>query len=224
MVKELPTPLKRTDPNEQIKTNTSKVYLFTKRLIDILLSILGLTFLLPLMILVAFLIKFEDPKGKVIFKQIRVGKCGKPFYMYKFRSMVADAEELKVLLLEKNESTGPIFKMKNDPRVTKIGKIIRKTSFDELPQLLNVLKGEMSLVGPRPPLPQEVEQYTTYQMQRLMVQPGLTCYWQVNGRSNIRFEEWVELDIEYIRNRNLWVDLKLILKTIFVLWGSKGAY
>ncbi|WP_270577710.1 sugar transferase [Caldibacillus thermoamylovorans] len=207
-----------------INLNDSRAYLISKRFIDILGATVGLILLSPLFLIVAFLIKLEDNNGPVIFKQIRVGKGGKEFYMYKFRSMVANAEELKAQLMEKNEATGPVFKMKNDPRVTKVGKFIRKTSIDELPQLFNVLKGEMSLVGPRPPLPDEVAKYTSYEMQRLSVIPGLTCYWQVSGRSNLGFDEWIELDLKYIHDRSLLIDLKLILKTILVLFGSKNAY
>jgi lipopolysaccharide/colanic/teichoic acid biosynthesis glycosyltransferase len=207
-----------------ININDSRAYLICKRFIDILGATVGLILLSPLFLIVAFLIKLEDNNGPVIFKQIRVGKGGKEFYMYKFRSMVANAEELKAQLMAQNEVTGPVFKMKNDPRVTKVGKIIRKTSIDELPQLFNVLKGEMSLVGPRPPLPDEVAKYTSYEMQRLSVIPGLTCYWQVSGRSNLSFDEWIELDLKYINERNMFMDLKLILKTILVLFGSKDAY
>ena len=137
--------------------------------------------------------------------------------------MVHNAEELLKHLQEQNEQTGPAFKMTDDPRITKVGKFIRKTSLDELPQLFNVLKGDMSLVGPRPPIPREVEQYNSYQKQRLLVKPGLTCIWQVSGRNNIGFEEWVEMDLEYIKNRNLLLDIKLILKTVKVLFGDSNA-
>ena len=143
--------------------------------------------------------------------------------MYKFRSMVHNAEELKENLLKQNERSGPMFKMKNDPRVTKVGKFIRKTSLDELPQLINVLKGEMSLVGPRPSLPKEVEQFKPWMLKRLSVKPGLTCYWQVYGRNNIGFEDWMNLDIKYVEERNLIIDIKLIFKTVFVLLGDKSA-
>lgn len=187
-------------------------------------SILGIILLSPLFLIVAMLIKLENPKAPTIFKQDRVGENGRMFAIYKFRSMVINAEQLKESLLEKNETTGPIFKIKQDPRVTRIGRFIRKTSIDELPQLWNVVKGEMSLVGPRPPLPEEVAQYTNYERQRLMVVPGLTCYWQVSGRSNISFERWVELDLKYIIERNFFIDMKLIFKTVFVLVGSKDAY
>ncbi|TWT03748.1 sugar transferase [Planomicrobium sp. CPCC 101079] len=195
-----------------------------KRLIDILGSLAGIILLSPLFLLIALLIKIEDPKGSVFFKQKRAGKDEQTFPMYKFRSMVSNAEELKATLMKQNEATGPVFKIKRDPRITKIGQFIRKTSIDELPQLFNVLKGEMSLVGPRPPLLDEVNQYTRYERQRLSVTPGLTCYWQVSGRSSIGFEEWVELDLKYINERNFFIDMKLIVKTVFVLFGSKNAY
>jgi exopolysaccharide biosynthesis polyprenyl glycosylphosphotransferase len=204
--------------------NDRKGYLIAKRLIDICGAIIGLVCLSWLFLIIAILIKLEDPKGPVIFKQVRVGKDGKEFYMYKFRSMVTNAEELLESLLHLNETTGAMFKMKEDPRVTKIGKFIRKTSIDELPQLWNVLKGEMSLVGPRPPLPREVAQYTEYDKQRLLVTPGCTGLWQVSGRSNVGFEEMVKLDLQYIRNRSIFFDFKIMFKTVFVLFGSKDAY
>lgn len=209
---------------QQIQINNNKLYLVSKRIIDIIFSLLGIILLFPICIIIAFLIKLEDRKGSVIFKQVRVGENGKTFRIYKFRSMITNAEELKLLLVHQNEASGPVFKMKQDPRVTKFGRLIRKTSLDELPQLINVLKGEMTLVGPRPPLPEEVEKYSSYEMQRLRVTPGLTCYWQVNGRSNISFEQWIEMDLKYINERNLFLDIKLIYKTIFVLFGSRNAY
>lgn len=211
-------------PMHQVQINNNKLYLVSKRIIDIILSLFGIILLFPVCIIIAFLIKLEDRKGPVIFKQIRVGENGKTFRIYKFRSMITNAEEIKLLLVNQNEASGPVFKMKQDPRVTKFGRLIRKTSLDELPQLINVLKGEMTLVGPRPPLPEEVEKYSSYEMQRLRVTPGLTCYWQVNGRSNISFEQWIEMDLRYINERNLFLDIKLIYKTIFVLFGSKNAY
>ena len=215
---------KQTISNQQVQTNNNKFYLISKRIIDFILSLLGIIALLPFFLIIAIIIKVEDRKGPILFKQIRMGKNGKEFYIYKFRSMVTNAEELKVKLFDQNEATGPVFKMKQDPRVTKFGRFIRKTSLDELPQLLNVLKGDMSLVGPRPPLPEEVAQYSGYELQRLGVTPGLTCYWQVSGRSNISFERWVELDLKYIEERNFFIDIKLIFKTVFVLFGSKDAY
>lgn len=197
-------------------------YDVTKRFIDILFSICGLLLLSPILIIVSILIRIES-KGNVIFIQKRVGLNGKPFEMYKFRSMVEDAEELKENLKVQNEMTGPMFKMKNDPRVTKIGRFIRKTSIDELPQLLNVLKGDMSLVGPRPSLPSEIEELEDWMLERLEVKPGLTCYWQVSGRNNIEFREWMKLDVKYVHERNIIIDLKLIFKTFFVLFGDKHA-
>lgn len=198
------------------------VYNASKRLIDILLSLLGLVIVSPIMLIVAILIKLEST-GPVIFSQKRVGINGKEFNMLKFRSMVQNAEELKEKLQKQNEMSGPMFKMKEDPRVTKVGRFIRKTSIDELPQLINVLKGEMSLVGPRPSLPKEVAKFEPWMLERLNVKPGLTCYWQVSGRNNIDFEDWMKLDIKYVKDRNLVLDIKLIFKTFFVLFGDKNA-
>ena len=198
-------------------------YIISKRFIDIAGAAMGLIFLSPLMIIIAILIKIES-KGELIFKQKRVGLNGKEFYIYKFRSMVVNAEELKEALAKQNEMSGPMFKMKDDPRITKIGKFIRKTSIDELPQLINVIKGDMSLVGPRPSLPKEVESFEPWMLERLEVKPGLTCIWQVSGRNNIDFEDWMKLDIKYVRERSLVMDIKLILKTVFVLFGDKNAH
>ena len=203
--------------------NDHIVYLVLKRLMDIVGASLGLLLASPIMLIVAILIKFEDPKGPIFFSQIRNGAYPTTFKMYKFRSMYIDAEERLEELMHLNEQSGPAFKIKDDPRITKIGKFIRKTSLDELPQLFNVLKGDMSLVGPRPAIPREVEQYTDYQKQRLFVKPGLTCIWQVSGRNNIEFDQWVELDIEYIKTRSLWLDIKLILLTIPALLGDENA-
>ncbi|OCA97391.1 sugar transferase [Clostridium beijerinckii] len=206
----------------QEKVENRGKYYFFKRITDILCSSFGLLVLSPIFLIVGVLIKLES-KGSVIFSQERIGKDGITFKMYKFRSMVANAEELKGKLCHKNEMSGPMFKMKDDPRVTKIGKFIRKTSIDELPQLFNVLKGDMSLVGPRPSLPKEVEKFDNWMMTRLEVKPGLTCYWQVSGRNDIDFEDWMKLDIKYVRERNTLVDIKLIFKTFFVLFGDKHA-
>ncbi len=203
--------------------NDHIIYLVLKRFMDIVGSSLGLLLASPIMLIVAILIKLEDPKGPIFFSQIRNGAYPNTFKMYKFRSMYIDAEERLQELMHLNEQSGPAFKIKDDPRITKIGKFIRKTSLDELPQLFNVLKGEMSLVGPRPAIPREVEQYTNYQKQRLFVKPGLTCIWQVSGRNNIEFDQWVELDIEYIKTRSLWLDIKLILLTIPALLGDENA-
>lgn len=207
-----------------ISVNEPFLYRYTKRSTDIVGSLAGIIVLSFLFLVISVWIKIEDPRGPVFFSQKRVGKDGKEFNMYKFRSMVTDAEERLKELLALNETTGAMFKMKNDPRVTRVGRFIRKTSIDELPQLFNVLKGDMSLVGPRPPLPREVEEYTSYDKQRLLVMPGCTGLWQVSGRSNIGFKEMVELDLQYIQNRTLLFDIKIIFKTVLVLFGSKGAF
>ena len=207
---------------ENESTRGFSFYEIIKRFIDIICSFMGLLAFSPLFIIIAIIIKFTS-KGPVFFSQKRVGKYGREFDMYKFRSMVVNAEELKEKLAAQNEMSGPMFKMKDDPRVTKVGKFIRKTSLDELPQLWNVLKGDMSLVGPRPSLPKEVAQFEDWMHRRLEVKPGLTCYWQVSGRNNIDFEDWMKLDIRYVEERNLFVDIKLIFKTIFVLFGDKNA-
>lgn len=199
-----------------------ELYYFFKRFIDVIGAFLGLVVLSPIILIISILIKL-DSNGPILFSQDRVGKDKKVFKMYKFRSMVVNAEELKSKLKEQNEMSGPMFKMKEDPRVTKIGKFIRKTSIDELPQLINVIKGEMSLVGPRPSLPKEVEQFEPWMMERFQVKPGLTCYWQVYGRNDIDFEDWMKLDIKYVRERNIFIDLKLIFKTVFVLFGDDSA-
>jgi lipopolysaccharide/colanic/teichoic acid biosynthesis glycosyltransferase len=199
-------------------------YLTMKRLIDFLLSLGGLIVLLPLLMLIALLIKLENPRGMVFFKQTRIGKDEKPFTIYKFRSMVTNAEQMQGSLVNHNEIEGAMFKMKKDPRVTKVGQWIRKTSLDEMPQLWNVLKGDMSLVGPRPPLPNEVSVYSDYEKLRLSVIPGCTGLWQVSGRNHVGFKEMVELDLTYIRERNLWFDLKILFRTIGVMIGSKGAF
>ena len=209
--------------SEVIENERSNIlYEVIKRIIDIVASFIGLILLSPLILIVSILIKLES-KGEVIFKQKRVGLNGKEFYMYKFRSMVINAEELKEQLESQNEMSGPMFKIKDDPRITKVGKFIRKTSIDELPQLINVIKGDMSLVGPRPSLPKEVKKFEQWMMERLEVKPGLTCIWQISGRNNIDFEDWMKLDIKYVRERSLVLDFKLIFKTIFVLFGDKNA-
>ncbi|OPF58800.1 multidrug MFS transporter [Clostridium baratii] len=199
-----------------------ELYYFFKRFIDVIGAFLGIVVLSPIILIISILIKL-DSNGPILFSQDRVGKDKKVFKMYKFRSMVVNAEELKSKLKEQNEMSGPMFKMKEDPRVTKIGKFIRKTRIDELPQLINVIKGEMSLVGPRPSLPKEVEQFEPWMMERFQVKPGLTCYWQVYGRNDIDFEDWMKLDIKYVRERNIFIDLKLIFKTVFVLFGDDSA-
>jgi len=209
---------------EAIVQQQSASYYIGKRIIDISGALIGIILLSWLFLIIAISIKAEDPKGPVFFRQKRIGKNGKEFHMFKFRSMVSDAEERLKDLLEKNEAGSIMFKMKHDPRITKIGRFIRKTSLDELPQLWNVLKGEMSLVGPRPPIEREVEQYSEYDKQRLLVTPGCTGLWQVSGRSSIGFEEMVELDLQYIQKRTIGYDINIILKTVGVLFGSKDAY
>ncbi|WP_139994974.1 sugar transferase [Paenibacillus paridis] len=200
------------------------MYSIMKRTIDITGSLFGLFLLSPLFVVIAILIKWEDPKGSVFFYQTRIGKDEKPFRMYKFRSMLTGAEDKLKELLDKNEISGAMFKMKDDPRITKIGKLIRKTSIDELPQLLNVLRGEMSLVGPRPPLQREVAEYTEYDKQRLSVTPGCTGLWQVSGRNNLCFKQMVELDITYIEKRCIWFDIKIMFRTVKALAGSQDAF
>ena len=200
----------------------SRIYEFSKRCIDVLGALCGLILLSPILLVIMVLIKCES-KGPVIFSQERVGRNGKTFKMYKFRSMVVNAEELKKKLAAQNEMSGPMFKMKDDPRVTKIGKFIRKTSLDEISQLVNVLKGDMSLVGPRPSLPQEVAHFEWWMHKRHEVKPGLTCYWQVSGRNNIDFVDWMKLDVKYVEERSLWIDIKLIFKTVGVLFGDDNA-
>lgn len=200
----------------------SKIYLIAKRITDIVCSLAGLIVLSPILLITAIAIKM-DSKGPIFFKQDRVGKDERIFSMYKFRSMVVNAEELKKSLEKENEMSGPMFKMKKDPRITRVGRFIRKTSIDELPQLVNVIKGDMSLVGPRPSLPKEVEQFEPWMKERVTVQPGITCFWQVSGRNNIPFKEWMELDVKYVRERSYLLDLKLIFKTFFVLFGDDNA-
>jgi len=195
-----------------------------KRLMDIFISGAAIIALSPLMISVALLIKLES-QGPIIFKQVRVGKNGRHFDFYKFRSMYRDAEARRQAIIAKNESSdGVIFKMKRDPRITRIGRFIRKFSIDELPQLFNVLEGSMSLVGPRPPLPSEVKEYTLEDRKRLHIKPGITCIWQVSGRSDIPFKQQVHLDEAYIKSHGVWKDFMLLLKTIPAVITGKGAY
>ena len=197
--------------------------LAVKRAIDLLLPLIALPIVVPLGLLIGIAIKL-DSEGPMLFKQTRVGKGGKPFTLYKFRSMFKDADEMVSGLDQLNEAAGPTFKIRKDPRITKVGSLLRKSSLDELPQIINVLKGEMSLVGPRPPLPREVEKYNSHQLGRLAVKPGLTCLWQIRGRSNIPFDEWVELDLEYIRNQSLWLDFKILFRTIPAVLRGTGAW
>ena len=200
------------------------VYEFFKRFFDLVLSLIGMIPFSVIYIGVAIAVKIEDG-GPIIYSSIRYTKGGKPFKMYKFRSMYPDADKRLEELLAKNDMNGPAFKMQNDPRITKVGRFIRKTSIDEMPQLLNIIKGDMSIVGPRPPLPREVEQYKPHQMHRLDVKTGLACYHEcMGGRSqNPDFEQWVESDLKYIRERGIWTDLKIFILTIWVVITGKGA-
>ena len=215
------TTLVKLDRDEQLHTKRS--YWFWRRGQDIFFSVLALLFLWPVMLIVALVVYLDDPHGSPIFSQVRVGRDGKLFKMYKFRSMYVDAEARLAELLKDNEMDGPAFKMKDDPRITRVGKFIRKVSLDELPQLFNIVKGDMSIVGPRPALPREVEQYTELQKQRLYVTPGLTCYWQVQPKRNdISFEDWMALDLKYIQERSFRVDWKIIFKTVGAVLNHEG--
>lgn len=192
-----------------------KYYWVGRRAQDIFFSLLALIVLAIPMAVVALIIWIDSPGASPIFSQDRVGRNGKIFKFYKFRSMVPNAESKLKEVLDQNEMDGPVFKMKNDPRITRVGRFIRKASIDELPQLVNILRGDMSIVGPRPALPREVEQYTDYERQRLFVTPGLTCYWQIQpNRNELNFDKWVELDLQYIQERSFWVDWKIIWKTV----------
>ncbi|MBQ6816119.1 MAG: sugar transferase [Clostridia bacterium] len=203
--------------------NKNPIYLFLKRGQDIFFSLLAIITLLPVLLLISLIIVLDDPSGSPIFCQVRCGKNGRPFRMLKFRSMRKGAEDDLKNLLVSNEMDGPVFKIKDDPRITKFGKFIRKTSLDELPQLFNILIGDMSIVGPRPALPREVDFYNTYHNQRLLVRPGLTCIWQIQPlRNSINFEDWVNLDIEYINKQSFLLDLKIIFKTISAVFKGYG--
>ncbi|WP_322490173.1 sugar transferase [Chloroflexus sp.] len=194
-----------------------------KRVLDITVASIAIVLTAPIMLITAILIKLESP-GPVIFKQVRVGKDGEHFYCYKFRSMYVDAEQRLRELQAQNEADGPVFKMKRDPRVTQVGRVIRKLSIDELPQLFNVLKGDMSLVGPRPALPSEVAKYTYEQLGRLHAIPGITGLQQVSGRSDLDFKRWVELDLQYIAEQSIWKDIEILLRTIPAVLLGRGAY
>ena len=205
------------------KIRSRFIYHSMKRLFDIVAATCGIVILSPLMIIIAVLIKGED-HGPIFYKQVRVGKNGKTFKMYKFRSMFVNADQMLAKLKEKNDVDGPMFKMKDDPRVTKIGHFIRKHSLDELPQFLNVLKGDMSLVGPRPPLPSEVAEYSEYDKQRLFVTPGCTGLWQATERNEVGFNEMVQLDIQYIKRASFIFDLWIIWKTVEIVIKPNGSY
>lgn len=210
------------DLNDKIILKSKPVFDCIKRIFDISASLVAIVVFFLLMVIVAIIIKC-DSKGPVLYKSKRVTKDGREFKMYKFRSMKDKADEQLEEVLCNNETCGATFKMENDPRITRFGRFLRRSSIDELPQLFNILKGDMAFVGPRPPLPREVEQYTDYQKQRLLVKQGLTCIWQSSGRSNTTFEQQVEMDLEYVRKRGFWMDLKLILKTVPAVLCGKGA-
>lgn len=199
-------------------------YLITKRCFDFTASLIGLILLSGFFLVLAVLIKLDDSHGKVFYSQTRLGKDGRHFQMWKFRSMVAGADKMVDKLLKKNDVEGAMFKIKDDPRITRVGRVIRKYSLDELPQLYNVLRGDMSLVGPRPPLPREVVKYTDYDRQRLTVVPGVTGLWQISGRNELGFAEMVALDIHYINNACISEDLKILFKTVLVVIHPTGAY
>jgi len=209
------------DREEVLRTH--KRYWFFRRLQDIILAAIALIVLMPVLLLMCAVIMIDSPGASPFFSQVRVGRDGKEFVFYKFRSMRPNAENELDNLLRFNEMQGPTFKMKNDPRITRVGRFIRKTGIDELPQLFNILKGDMSIVGPRPALPREVEQYDEYHKQRLLVSPGLTCYWQIQPqRNNLSFDEWLELDLKYIRERSFLVDWKIIMGTFKVVFHMDG--
>lgn len=203
--------------------NCKRGYLVYKRLQDIVLSIVALIVLFPLLLIVAIAIVIDSPGASPIYVQTRVGLNGKKFKFFKFRTMVPNADQLLEQLMSLNEMDGPVFKIKNDPRITRVGRFIRKTSIDELPQLINILKGDMSIVGPRPPLPRETEQYDDYARQRLSIMPGLTCYWQIQHmRNSLSFAEWVALDLKYIEERSFLTDWKIILSTFKAVLNMEG--
>ena len=209
--------------NEKEVLHSHRLYWFGRRTQDIVFSLLALVVLSPLMLIIMAAIYIDDPHASPVFSQPRVGRGGRVFKFYKFRSMRANAEDMLKDLLKDNEMDGPVFKMANDPRITRVGSFIRKTSVDELEQLVSVLKGDMRIAGPRPPLPREVEQYDAYTFQRLYVTPGLSCYWQIQPhRNELSFEEWVDLDIKYIRERSFITDWKIIFRTVAVMLTRQG--
>ena len=214
---------KTKDGMDRLFKAPKKNFWLKKRAFDLVVSLLALLILSPFLLIIYILIFIDDPHGSPIFRQKRVGRHGKLFTMYKFRTMVCNAEELKKQLETQNEMDGPVFKIKDDPRITRMGHFLRTTSIDEILQLVNVVKGDMSLVGPRPPLPDEVAKYDDYQKLRLVVTPGLTCIWQTaSDRNDIPFDEWVEMDIDYIEHRTMLMDLKVLFKTALVVITREG--
>jgi exopolysaccharide biosynthesis polyprenyl glycosylphosphotransferase len=211
------------EPAEEFAIREPMAYRAAKRVFDLLVAIAALVLLLPIIPLIAVMIKLDTP-GPVFFRQQRVGRRGRPFAFYKFRSMFVDADERKKEVEALNEQDGPVFKVRSDPRVTNVGRFLRRSSLDEIPQIFNVVKGEMSIVGPRPPLPSEVLRYQPWHRRRLEVTPGITCLWQISGRSHLSFNEWMRLDMEYLKQRSLRADLVIFFKTIPAVIARKGAY
>ena len=208
---------------DAIAFDSASAYRLVKRSLDIVVALTAVILLIPLVIVVVATIRLTSP-GPILFGQTRCGKDGRPFRLFKFRTMVTDAELIKRELAHLNEMSGPMFKVRMDPRITRVGRVLRRFSIDELPQLVNVLRGEMTLVGPRPAIVTEVEQFTPHQRRRLEVEPGLTCLWQVSGRSDLSFDEWVALDIEYIERRSVRLDLEILIRTIPAVVTGRGAY
>lgn len=209
--------------SRQYVLHSHRAYWAIKRAQDVFFSAIAIVILSPVMLITMLAILIDDPHGSPIYVQDRVGRDGKIFRFYKFRSMYKNADQMLDLLMDENEMDGPVFKIKHDPRITRVGQFIRKTCIDELPQLFNILKGDMSIVGPRPALPREVEQYTDYERQRLYVTPGLTCYWQtMPDKNSISFSDWMELDLKYIQERSFLVDWKIIFRTVKVVLRKEG--
>ncbi len=203
--------------------NDTLAYIAGKRLFDLAVGLLVFVFVIPIVPLIALMIKLDSP-GPVFYRQDRIGRGGRPFRFYKFRSMYRESDRHRAELESRNEQQGPIFKIKADPRITPVGQFLRRSSVDEIPQIINVLRGEMSIVGPRPPLPVEVARYQPWHRRRLDVKPGITCLWQIAGRSQIGFDEWMRLDIEYLRTRSLRTDLAIFVKTLPAVMARRGAY
>lgn len=206
-----------------IATKNKKWYWVKKRLLSVIFSIIGIIIFAIPMLVITLLVWLDDTSASPIYTQTRIGRHGKPFTLYKFRTMIHNAHEMRTDIYDQNEMDGPVFKIKDDPRITKIGRFLRKTSLDELPQFFNVILGDMVVIGPRPPLPEEVEQYTEYQKLRLIVTPGITCLWQVQPKRNeLSFDEWVDLDIHYIMHRSMLMDIKIVFQTIRAIIREEG--
>lgn len=210
------------DVAAEVQPNSSLLYRGVKRAMDVALSAVALVIASPILLVAAIAIKLEDPHGAVFYHQARIGLGGEEFMCHKLRSMYADADRRKASLMQQNEMDGPVFKIRRDPRVTRVGRVLRKLSIDELPQLYNVLVGEMSLVGPRPLPVNEALACSPRQRQRELVKPGLTCYWQISGRNDIPFREWMELDLKYIREQSLWIDLCILVRTVPTVLSGGG--